>query len=174
MFCDIKLFEQFCLFSGESIRYVDKVTCGYTLLLSTVNSAQDELQTTMQPTGLNQHKDFSSGIGFESFGYIPQLEVLGFHFPLLCCNIDDIDVRLIGWKDPNKVSQKSSDHPARSYDNHNLIFDVPYEALHRSRNVAVNASGTDAVETQVRPIFSVIKHYPPEWAKVAGGESKKD
>lgn len=117
-----------------------------------------------EPRGCNQHKDFSSGIGIETFGYIPQLEVPGFSFPLLICNIDDIDVRLIGWKDPN-CQNEVDEH--RNYDNQNLIFDVPYVALHRSRNVTVDESNMPRRERKVRPIFSVVKHYPPEWARRA-------
>lgn len=113
-----------------------------------------------KPKGLNQHKDFSSGIGFESFGFIPQLDIPGFHFPLLVCNIDNIDVRLIGWKDPN--IQKGGD-PHRNYDDHNLMFDVPHETLHRSRNVAADESTTSSIVGKTRPIFSVVKHYPPKW-----------
>jgi len=113
-----------------------------------------------KPAGCNQHKDFSSGIGLESFGYIPQMEVPGFHFPLLATNIDDIDVQLIGWKDPNRNNEID---PHRNYDNHNMIFDVPHETLHRSRNTALDSS-KPREERKGRPIFSVVKHYPPEWA----------
>ena len=91
-----------------------------------------------EPQGTDQRKDFSSGVGIESFGYIPSLEVAGFHFPFLACNIDDIDVRLIKWKDPNHKEEN-----ARQYDEHNLIYDVSKERR-------------DAV-------FSRVKHYPPAW-----------
>ncbi|KAL7535279.1 hypothetical protein ACHAXR_006394 [Thalassiosira sp. AJA248-18] len=118
-----------------------------------------------EPRGWNQHKDFSSGVGLESFGYIPQLDVIGFHFPLLACNVDGIDVRLIGWKDPNAPNEMD---PHRKYDNHNLIFDVPHDSLHRSRNVAVDGSSMSCVgEGKIRPIFSLVKHYPPKWAQRA-------
>ncbi len=92
-----------------------------------------------EPQGTDQRKDFSSGVGIESFGYIPSLEVDGFHFPFLACNIDDIDVRLIKWKDPNHKREDAH----RQYDEHNLIYDVSKERR-------------DAV-------FSRVKHYPPAW-----------
>ena len=88
------------------------------------------------------------------------MDVPGFHFPLLASNIDDIDVRLIGWKDPNCYNESD---PHRNFDNHNLIFDVPNEKLHRSRNEAVDLSKSREASLG-RPIFSVIKQYPPEWA----------
>ena len=66
------------------------------------------------PHGVVQHIDFSSNE--EIFGYVPQIKLDEFPFPLLACDIDDIDRGLIGWTDEN-----------RSYDFHNMIFDVPYE-----------------------------------------------
>lgn len=125
-----------------------------------VSAALSLVKGVYKSSGTNQNKDFSSGIGLECFGYIPQLEVPGFHFPLLICNIDGIDVKLIGWKDPN--SQNNVD-VHKSFDTHNLIFDVPHENLHRARYVSADHSKLREGEED-RPIFSVVKHYPPEWA----------
>ena len=47
-----------------------------------------------------------------------------------------------------------------------LIFDVQHNTLHRSRNAEVDQSQNNG-ERKERPIFSVVRHYPPEWAKVA-------
>lgn len=98
----------------------------------------------------------------------------GFHFPLLCANIDDIDVKLIGWKDPN-CQNDTDEH--RNYDDHNLIFDVKHDNLHRSRNEAATDTESEVRrERKKRPIFSIIKHYPPAWAlkaKIAALEKKK-
>jgi len=47
-------------------------------------------------------------------GYVPQVRVLGFTFPLLMCDIDEIDLGMIGWKDPEQ-----------SYDMNNMFFDIP-------------------------------------------------
>lgn len=114
---------------------------------------------TYEPRGCNQQKDFSNGIGLETFGYVPQLAVSGFNFPLIICNVDDINVGLIGWRDPN--GQEENEH--FNYDKHNLIYDVPHDTLHRSRNVAADHGG----KKKGRPIFSVVKHYPPKWAQQA-------
>lgn len=91
-------------------------------------------------------------------------------FPSLCNS-------LIGWTDE-----------ARGYDWYNLIFDVPYpnmkrtkiihgntrgkaaikdhsdyhENSEREKNVRVDARGIEVTERD-RPIFSIIKHYPPAW-----------
>eukprot|EP01082_Thalassiosira_pseudonana_P015471 g13944.t1.1.5e17418c g13944 g13944.t1 contig9:789813-792639(-) len=113
-----------------------------------------------KPTGADQHKDFSSGIGIESFGYIPQLTISGFHFPLLCCNIDDIDMGLISWRNPNAHNKQ---HPSRNYDEYNLIFDVPFKDLTRSRHETVIESNSSAGNG--KPLFSIVKHWPPDWAK---------
>jgi len=50
----------------------------------------------------------------ERVGYVPNVNVLGYNFPFLICNIDNIDESLVGWCDPKK-----------SYDRNNMIFDVP-------------------------------------------------
>ncbi len=47
-------------------------------------------------------------------GYVPQVRVQGFTFPLLICDIDEINLGLIGWEDLE-----------HSYDWDNMIFDVP-------------------------------------------------
>lgn len=130
-----------------------------------------------EPEPQNQHIDFSSNP--EIFGYVPQMKRGGFPFPFLACNIDQIDSvsfyclwtmflyrtiysqacfssfvkNLIGWKDPYN-----------HYDYHNLIFDVPWEGLHREKYTDSSAQVSDASAEPVRrPIFSIIKHYPPKW-----------
>eukprot|EP00804_Cyclotella_cryptica_P013338 CCRYP_005119-RB/>CCRYP_005119-RB protein AED:0.07 eAED:0.07 QI:209/1/1/1/0.77/0.7/10/1560/999 len=114
-----------------------------------------------KPAGVDQRKDFSSVIGVESFGYIPQLVVPGFHFPLLACNIDDIDVKLISWRNPNA---KDTSHPHLDYDDYNLIFDVPYNGMKRQKNVESSTVRSSQQEGS-RCIFSIVKQWPPEWAQ---------
>jgi hypothetical protein len=46
-------------------------------------------------------------------GYIPQVQVDGYQFPFLLCDIDEIGLDLLGWDDPY-----------HSYDYWNLIFDI--------------------------------------------------
>jgi hypothetical protein len=67
---------------------------------------------------------------------------------------------MIGWTDRG-----------RSYDYHNLIFDVPWPGMPRQKNLdsplspivkkKFDDSAVDKI--QKRPVFSLIKHYPPEW-----------
>ena len=111
----------------------------YALFSPIVNLTLSFVTGVYEPRGTDQRKDFSSGVGIESFAYIPSLEVSGFSFPFLACDIDDIDVGLIKWKDPNHREEDSH----RQYDEHNLIFGVSIER--RSE------------------VFSFIKHYPPPW-----------
>jgi len=87
-------------------------------------------------------------------GYIPQIREDGFSFPLLTCDIDDISKKFIGWNDR-----------FHSYDFHNLIYDVPYQGMKRSRRVKSNDSIDYSLKHQpepnrlITPIFSYVKHW---------------
>jgi hypothetical protein len=99
-----------------------------------------------QPEGDSQKIDFSSNP--EIFAYVPQIKRNGYPFPFLVCDTIDIDPGLIGWMDENK-----------SHDYYNLIFDQPYKGLKRQKD----DYGPDAAAPEGRPIYSVVKHYPPKW-----------
>ena len=82
---------------------------------------------------------------------------------LIACDIDHIHQNLVGWKDPDK-----------SYDEYNLIFDVPFKNMKRKRKIMESTKNlakimdhkdfkVDNVET-ARPIFSTIKQWPPNYA----------
>jgi hypothetical protein len=86
------------------------------------------------------------------------LVVPGFHFPLLACDIDDIDVDLVSWRNPNSDATAK---PYLAYDDYNLIFDVPYEGMDRSKNTERTEKSTSKKSQRV---FSIVKHWPPEWA----------
>jgi hypothetical protein len=128
------------------------------------------------PRGQDQKIDFSSNS--EIFGYVPQIKLTNFPFPFLACDIDEVDQGLIGWNDPMK-----------SYDEYNLIFDVPWPGLKRSKMTTGNTRTTgdhplhmieessDVIPRQdaaaaasfetTNPIFSIIKHYPPVSVDIA-------
>lgn len=110
----------------------------------------------------------------EIFGYIPQVKKAGFNFPLLVCDTSSIDPGLIGWRDPY-----------HSFDFHNVIFDVKGLVKERSETKAeqsefplsstIKASNESSVgerevvksaefskdEYEEKPIFSIVKHWPP-------------
>ena len=82
---------------------------------------------------------------------------------LIACDIDHIHQDLVGWKDPDK-----------SYNEYNLIFDVPFKNMKRSEKIMESTQNlakimdhkdfkVDNVE-MVRPIFSTIKQWPPTYA----------
>lgn len=100
----------------------------------------------LQPAGSSQHIDFSSNP--EIFAYVPQIKRSGWPFPFLICDTIDIDPGLIGWRDEH-----------RSHDYYNVIFDLPYDGLRRERD---DYSET-AKHPKGRPIYSLVKHYPPKW-----------
>lgn len=93
---------------------------------------------------------------------VTQIDAPGFYLPFLACSIDDIDVKLIDWKNPNR---KSEEDLHRSYDDQNLIFDVPFDGMKRSRDEDITVSRQIPPAARLRPVFSIVKHYPPEWAK---------
>jgi len=118
--------------------------------------------------GMDQKIDFSTVQ--EIFAYVPQKVVPFYTHPLLLCDVDDIDQDLIGWNDPN-----------RAYDYYNIIFDVPYPGMKRHKRLHTNTRKLGKIAEaksyressdrersvvegdSVRPIFSVVKWWPPKW-----------
>lgn len=72
-----------------------------------------------EPIGKDMGIDFS--FVQTILAYVPQVQDPSYAYPLLACDIDDIEERFIGWKDPDN-----------NFDFHNLIYDVPYEGMKRS------------------------------------------
>jgi hypothetical protein len=134
-------------------------------------------RNTYTASGAKQNVDFSSNPDIPA--YVPQIKLPSFPFPLLACDIDAIYQELIGWNDE-----------AKSYDHYNLIFDVPYEGMKRTKMIEENTRGKGQIQdhedfrestnkpktgpevgpnggVEVReapkPIFSIMKHYPPSW-----------
>uniref|UniRef100_A0A7S4IST2 Uncharacterized protein n=1 Tax=Odontella aurita TaxID=265563 RepID=A0A7S4IST2_9STRA len=87
--------------------------------------------------------------------YIPHVIHPAFDFPLLACDIDEMDQKLIGWNDP-----------IHSYDFHNLIFDVPWPGMNRTKRILTCTRGAatlsrhkdyEAEETDRTATFSTEK-----------------
>ena len=122
-----------------------------------------------RPVGKDQKIDFSNVKDID--GYIPQVKG-PYAYPLLACNIDDVDQSLIGWNDPGT-----------SYDKYNMILDVPYEDMKRSQIIEGSTrhyvriknhpeyteSPNDGSEEE-RPIFRIVKHWSPR-SRVQNGIS---
>ena len=68
--------------------------------------------------------------------YIPQVESSLFSYPLLACNVDDIDKDMLDWTDP--------EHPHAFYD---LTKDA--QALIRGSDISQKV------------VFSQVSHWPP-------------
>ena len=90
----------------------------------------------------------------EIYGFVPQMVGKGFQFPLLACDIDDINSDLIHW----------SDHK-RGFDYWNVIYDVPgWPGQKRDRDHESVFSGEDTSESREgTPVFSIVAHYPPNY-----------
>eukprot|EP00557_Chaetoceros_sp_GSL56_P010713 CAMPEP_0176478664 /NCGR_PEP_ID=MMETSP0200_2-20121128/1309_1 /TAXON_ID=947934 /ORGANISM="Chaetoceros sp., Strain GSL56" /LENGTH=987 /DNA_ID=CAMNT_0017874621 /DNA_START=38 /DNA_END=3001 /DNA_ORIENTATION=- len=111
-----------------------------------------------RPVGDDQKIDFSSMKDID--GYIPQVQTGSYAFPLLACNIDYINQSLIGWNDPGN-----------SYDNYNMIFDVPHPSLTRTTRILGSTrhwgklkdhedfTESDNVDRDAKPIFDIVKQW---------------
>lgn len=94
-------------------------------------------------------------------GYVPQVEVVGYPFPLLLCDVDNIDQELIGWSTPHG-----------SYDQDNVIFDIPHVAALKNKVRRLDANDDfvsdhfddDVVKVDDSPIFSIVKDWNPSFA----------
>jgi hypothetical protein len=68
-------------------------------------------------------------------------------------------VDLISWRNPNIDATRE---PYLAYDDYNLIFDVPHEGMNRCKNCDHTEMNTG--DEKSKHIFSIVKHWPPEWA----------
>jgi len=127
--------------------------------------------TNSGPEAKDNKIDFSTVQ--EINAYVPQIIDPNLSFPILACDVDSIDQNLIGWNDPH-----------RSYDFHNVLYDVPWPGMKRSRKINENTRGMTHISQHTKyqkdnreegrdvdtlpgksPIFSIVKHWPPEWKK---------
>jgi hypothetical protein len=117
----------------------------------------------LQPDGVDAQIDFQNVA--EISLYVPQFRIGRLQFPVLACDIDDLNANWVGWNDPNDPS----------YDKHNLIFDVEYENMRRQKNSARMSSATDGrgVEASFSgpsPIFSIVK----SWSRDQTAEKEEE
>jgi len=92
----------------------------------------------MQPDGADQGMDFSSVKHLqEVHGYIPQSREKEFAYPLLACELEDVDEDLVGWKDP-----------ILGFEAHNLVND------------AYSIAGGKPLQ----PVFSIVRQWRPDSA----------
>jgi len=132
------------------------VTFGQTVITAVLSL----FRGTYSPDGNVQYVDFTSDGTIP--GYIPQIALGRIPFPLIFCNIDDIDQNLVGWNDPD-----------RGYDANNIIYDVPHRGIHRVRRIEENTrmsvarvsqhQGYKTIESSEsnlsRPIYSLVKQW---------------
>mmetsp|Transcript_29806 Transcript_29806/g.49189 ORF Transcript_29806/g.49189 Transcript_29806/m.49189 type:complete len:964 (-) Transcript_29806:41-2932(-) len=105
-----------------------------------------------EPDGVDAQIDFQNVA--EISLYVPQFRLGALQFPVLACDVDDLNTNWVGWNDVANPS----------YDNHNLIFDVPHENMRRQKNQKITSAVADdnAVEAshlEAFPIFSIVKSW---------------
>jgi len=115
-------------------------------------------KSVYSPVGQDQKIDFSSIRDID--GYIPQVRVGSYSYPLIACDIDDIDLTLIGWTDPGT-----------SYDEYNVTFDVNHKSISRKTKIEGSTRKYGKLrnhkdfresadyDEDVNPIFSVVKQW---------------
>ena len=100
---------------------------------------------TKIPRGEDQHIPFSDVCAIDS--YIPNVSSSLIPYPLLLCNIQGIDTRLLNWKD--------EDNPHSHYDITNDIGEI---------------LGT----TSYPEVFAKVKHWPPRTSETARVRRRDD
>lgn len=127
-------------------------------LTTIVNTIKTWLSSHYEERGASQKIDFSCNLDIEA--YVPRVKLRTYPFPFLAANVDDLDERLLGFTDKDN-----------SVDHHNMVFDVPYPGMHRTKRMSPDQPAPPQSETPVadsqsedqQPIFGVVKHYPPPW-----------
>mmetsp|Transcript_12868 Transcript_12868/g.19940 ORF Transcript_12868/g.19940 Transcript_12868/m.19940 type:complete len:954 (+) Transcript_12868:123-2984(+) len=99
-----------------------------------------------EPEGRDAQIDFQNVAGISV--YIPQFKLGALQFPILACDVDHVNNEWIGW----------NDEADPSFDNHNVIFDIPYEGLSRNKHESPGNIELDYTS----PIFSLVK----SWSRV--------
>eukprot|EP00588_Corethron_pennatum_P003274 CAMPEP_0194286204 /NCGR_PEP_ID=MMETSP0169-20130528/32030_1 /TAXON_ID=218684 /ORGANISM="Corethron pennatum, Strain L29A3" /LENGTH=913 /DNA_ID=CAMNT_0039032569 /DNA_START=103 /DNA_END=2841 /DNA_ORIENTATION=+ len=102
---------------------------------SIVPAIESLFYTTYESDGKDQGLDFSEVKHLQEVqAYIPQMRVQGFEYPLIACNINNIDEDLLGWNDRFK-----------GFDAHNLTNDA--------------SSILDAEFPTEKQVFSIVKQW---------------
>jgi hypothetical protein len=115
------------------------ICCGVALFCRNMvlPTIQSLFYSTYQPDGMDQGIAFSATKDRpEMHGYVPQVEVKEFTYPVLAADISGVDEDLVGWSDSRC-----------GYDPHNLANDIQHIIGHQDLSY---------------PIFSIVKQYDPK------------
>eukprot|EP00586_Coscinodiscus_wailesii_P003443 CAMPEP_0172485718 /NCGR_PEP_ID=MMETSP1066-20121228/13867_1 /TAXON_ID=671091 /ORGANISM="Coscinodiscus wailesii, Strain CCMP2513" /LENGTH=987 /DNA_ID=CAMNT_0013251149 /DNA_START=47 /DNA_END=3010 /DNA_ORIENTATION=- len=128
--------ERICRFYGwTSIAILALVCCIY-IQKGLVGSIVRIFFKVYEPEGDAEGTTFSNCRDIEA--YIPEIRVSQIPFPLLACDISDIDTQFLGWEDPD-----------RSFEFYNLLNDM--ERFLEDKEI-----------TGGQVNFSTVKYWPPE------------
>ena len=95
---------------------------------------------TYEPSGEDMNIDFSTVEAIS--GYVPEIRNVGkFTFPLIATNFEDIDPMLFEWEDP-----------INGYEKWDLRRELPRDVIQKLKR---------RKKAEKKPMFSTIKHYPP-------------
>lgn len=138
------------LFGWTSV-IVTILVLSYIILRSMYHTCRVWFGKPYEPSGKAMDIKFSDLK--EKFAYVPQIRVPQLTFPLIACDVSDIDDGLIGWSDP-----------LHSHTYHNIIFDIPALSKGTIKKVGERLKRRSILDPNAppTPIFSVISHWPPE------------
>ena len=127
---------------------------GFMFIYQIVNKILDGYRSTYEPHGKDMKIKFSTVKSIDS--YIPEKKSSYFTYPLLLCDLDDIDPNLFSWSDPNRPHSYYS------------VFEDIKEIMNPK-------------DVKVPYVFSDVKHWDPnrdyemeaKLAALAAAEKKK-
>ena len=100
----------------------------------------------------------------ELYAYVPQVNIGGFDYPFLLCDVDKIDHGYVGWNDPYN-----------GYDHHNMIFDIPKVAqaktISRMAKKEIEDTTGDEIDSTLagKGLFSFVDVWKEEDVNEAEG-----
>jgi len=134
---------------------------------SILSAIQVYFKVNYKPEGKDAQIDFQNVSNIHA--YIPQIFWGGLQYPVLACDVNQVNKDWIGWIDPTDPS----------FDKHNIIYDFQHKRIkkqienqERGNLVSIRDSVGSDVEvtssmTQFNPAFSIVK----SWSRAQGNDN---
>lgn len=117
---------------------------GWAILSSVLLSLRKYFCKLYKPRGDPSGFEYSKVDGID--GYVPQMQLKGYAFPTLLCNVEHVSSDMIGWSDP-----------CNAYDRHSIIYD--FVKILANKDESMRSSDETQVKENISH-FSTVKHWP--------------